>query len=236
MKLSQLYQNLSYGLLSNLAMSDDGQGMILFSDQPKILIAANEALLKLYTKFIVKERELIIEFHQDISSYKLLPRYALHYNPTGLTDDEPVRYIMDSADDPFVGDVLKILSVTGDASQQFPLNDDDHYLSLFTPQPTTLQVPIDLDETWLGIKYQASHPKLINDLDSIIELPDVLHGALFTYIAYRIYSNMNTEGSSAKAAEHLARYELELIDVRNTDMINTSVSYSNIKFHNNGWT
>ena len=67
MKLPDLYRELSYGELSNLALGVEGSGAIAEEHQPRIVQFANEALLKLYSRFILKESTLIISAYEHIT-------------------------------------------------------------------------------------------------------------------------------------------------------------------------
>ena len=58
MLLEDLYQRLSYGELNNLSMAADGNGVILDSGQPRITMYANEALVRLYTTFVLRTNSL----------------------------------------------------------------------------------------------------------------------------------------------------------------------------------
>lgn len=235
MNLADLYQSLSYGELSNLAMAGDANGTIAVSARPRIVHYTNEALLRLYARFLLKEEDLLLEMHEDISLYWLLPRFAVNYVPEGPADTEPVRYILDLPEAPFRGNLIKVLSVFDSTGCKLPLNDDEQPLSLFTPQANLLQVPHPRPEGGLAVLYQARHPKIQGDLEETIEVPEILLGALTSYIAYKVFSHMNTQDSTAKAQEHMAVYEAICAEAVEKDLVNTSISSSNARFHQRGW-
>jgi hypothetical protein len=108
MNVDQLFQNLSYGELSNLSMGVEGEGAIEEKHQPKIILHANEGLLRLYTRFLLLEKDVLIEQVEHITNYHLLKRFAeSNWNP----EEEPYAYIKDLGREPFEEDVIKILSV-----------------------------------------------------------------------------------------------------------------------------
>jgi hypothetical protein len=233
MKLSDLFKSLSYGELSNLAMAAEGNGSIVTADQPKLVLHANEGLLKLYTRFILKEKDVVIQTVDHITNYHFLKKYALSVYQVGQIE---YPYIQDLVAEPFQEDMIKILAVYNDCGQELPLNDDERLSSLFTPQARVLQVPRAVTGIGLSVLYQARHmPLTLGELEAEIELPDVLHSALSAYIAYKVYTNMNTAESTAKAQEHLGNYEGTCLEAETKDLLSTSISTTNSRFKKRGW-
>lgn len=233
MKISELYKTLSYGELSNLSIGMDGVGSILEDAKPRILHYANEGLTRLYGRFILKEKDVMIELVDHITNYHLLRMYAESY-----FDPEEVRYpyIKDLFNEPFTEDVIKILSVYNGVGQKLPLNDNERSDSLFTPTGKILQVPNPRTGVSLSVLYQAKHPELLpNDEDQDIHLPQVLEGALVAFIAYKVFSHMNTDVSTAKAQEHMSVYASVCDEVEQHDLVNSSISTTNSCFRKRGW-
>lgn len=236
MILSDLFETLAEGELSNLSMAENGAGTIVTNAQPRIVRYVNEGLMRLYTRFPLKENDVLVQMYEDITNYHLIPRFAVHYTPVDTTDNEPIRYLLDLPDEPFLDEVIKILAVydsTGKFSR--PINDDGHALSVFTPQSKILQVPIPVPDQTLAVMYQARHPKIQGDLQESIDLPDFLVEALTAFVAYKVFSHMNTDTSTAKSQEHLAMYEKVCADALDKDLVNISVSTPSSKFSRGGW-
>ena len=233
MNVEQLFQNLSYGELSNLSMGLDGAGGIEERHQPKIIHYANEALLRLYSRFVLKERDLIIEMQEGVTNYHLIPRFSLQkHDPL----EEAKPYIIDLPLEPFEDDVIKVLSVYNSFGTKIPLNDPNRANSVFTPQAKVLQVPHPIPGQALTLGYQCRHKPLDHeDLSQEIELPAILHSALLAYIASRVYSNMNTPDASVKGQEHMLNYERICAEAFEHDTVNTSVVCTNERFELNGW-
>jgi len=235
MNVGTLLKSLAYGELSNLSMSNSDTGVILEAKQPKLIDHANTALLDLFTRFILLEKDVIIERKEHLLFYPLSSRYAVT-NPD--PDPADTLFLVDSEFKPFTDDVIKILSVFNIEGELMPLNDIEHSMSLFTPQPTVLQVPVLLEEQPLGVVYQAHHPLLtVETIDETetIDLPVSLHNALKAHIAYQVYSGMNGQEHSAKANEHFTRYEMICEEVRSADLVNSSMSFTSYKFHDRGF-
>jgi hypothetical protein len=241
MIVSELFSKLSYGQLSSLAIGMDGAGSIAEAGKPAIVHHLNDALSKLYSSFMLKEKDLQLLMEYTITIYHLQPRFAYTYVPTGAitggrrSDDEYYRYIMDLPTAPFKGDVLKIHAVFDAEGNNIPLNDSADINSVFTPQANVLQVPRPIQSQTLSVLYQAKHIPIIGDLQEQIEIPNVLEEALLSWIAYKVFSAMGTEQSTSKAQEHRAAYDSEIARVIVQDLVGTSVSTSNSRFENRGW-
>lgn len=232
MKVSKLLSNLSYGKLSNLSMSESGGGTIVTEKIPQIILAANEGLLRLYSRFVLKEDAVFIEMIENVTQYHLSSEYALSKKDTYPTN---YHYIVDYGD-PFKDDAIRITSVYNECGQQYPLNDENVCGSLFTPQPLVLQFPAPRGGQAISVGYQASHTLLtVTDLDVQIELPPTLQGALTSFIASEIYSNMGGQENTAKSQEHMLNFESVCADVEAKDVISNTISATNTRFHQNGW-
>lgn len=235
MTLGDLLQMLSYGELSNLSMANGGNGSIAAASRPRLELYTNEALLRLYSRFVLREAELVVALQENLSLYQLLPRFAVNFVAASPAENESLRYLLDLPSAPFVGDIIKILAVFDNCGHKLPLNDDGNCHSLFTPHANTLQVPCPKPGMTLSIAYQAKHPKLQGVLEETVDVPDILLGALTSYVAYKVFSHMNTEGSTAKAQEYLAVYEMICNDAVDKDLINSSISTTNVRFCQRGW-
>lgn len=232
MDLAELYNRLALGELSNLSLAEGGE--IADDKRSTIVLHANEGLKKLYGRFLLKEDSLLIDDQtNDRTSYYLDSRYALSNTDEG--NDRP-RYIND-VNKPFLDDVIKVMAVFDEHGCKLPLNDPLQTCSVYTPQPTLLQVPHPSEGVVLGVVYQASHPVLSTDVpQQEIELPEFLMGALTAFIAYKVFSHMNTQENTIKGGEHLKLYEATCIDVREQDLVTVGVFTGGLRFIRNGWT
>lgn len=231
MDINSLYEELSYGELSNLSMSGEGSGSIVEEKRPSVIVAANDGLVKLYTRFVLKKKDLVLQQYAHITNYHLIPRFA-----ESQRGEEDYAYILDLAGEPFTGDVCKVLEVWSSFGSELPLNDNTLDNSVFTPQANVLQVPNPVAGAALGVVYQAFHPKLkLDDPEQEIELPLSLESAFKSYIAYKIYTNIGTQDATAKAQEHLGNYEAQCQLATEKDLVNTSVSETNTRFEKRGW-
>ena len=233
MRLRDLFYNLVNGELSNLAMAATLVSDTITPDHKKVVNYANDALMRLYSKFVLKERDVVIITQSGVTNYHLDSRFSIQGHDSRLIK---VPYIQDLPQEPFSNDVVKVLAVYDSSGCELNLNDAECPNSVYTPQANVLQVPLLYDGMVLSVLYQAKHATLTtDDTAEIIELPDVLYSAFTAYIAYKVYSHINTQESSAKAQEHLALYTSLTDDAIRNDTIGVSISGTNTRFQKRGW-
>ena len=236
MKIIELFRQLSYGELSNLAISDSGSGDIIEEKQPQLVQYTNDALLMLYSRFLLSEKDLLLEQVSHITNYHLTKKYA---ETTGA--DVDYRYIKDLSTEPFGDDLIRILSVYNGDGCKLTLNDSENRYSLFTPYPNVLQIPRPVGGAELAVVYQASHKKLDdrltpnNILDQEIELPIYLENPLRLFVAYKVFCHMNGQENIIKGQEYLAAYEAACIDVEQRDLVNQTFHTSHRKLEQRGF-
>lgn len=234
MEISALFRRLSYGELSNLSIAEEG-GTLAERKHPQIIQYANEGLLELYSRFVLKERSLVLELSSHVLNYHLMKEYAESSNSSEVRH----RYIKDCAEQPFKNDVIRILEVWDEDGCRLPLNDKDNPESLFTPQPTMLQVNKPEDGVQLAVVYQARHRVLSDNADRLLDqkitLPFSLEGALQNFIAHKVYSHMNGQENIVKGQEYLAAYEAICLGVEQRDLVSQSHHTSHTKLEQRGF-
>lgn len=233
MNILELYERLSYGEFINLSISSEGNGTIVEQRRPTIIQHANEALLRLHSKFLLKEKDIIIEQVDHITQYHIDKRFT---ESSGDIDAEKYLYIKDNLNEPYVGDAIKIISVFNEYGREVPLNDENDKFSYYTPKPLVLQVPAPITGKAVCVTYQARHPELkVDQEDQEIDLPDVLVPAMTAYIAHKVFSNMVGQENIAKGQEQFEVYNSICEEVIDQDLVSTSITSSNTKFHRRGF-
>ena len=230
MDVTELYRRLALGELSNLALAEGG--VIADDKKATVILHANEALNHLHIRFLLKEATIIVEQSTDRTNYPLDSRYAM----TNVDPGNTLPRFLNDLSKPFTDDVIKVMSVYNSAGDKLPMNDPNAFNSVFTPLPAVLQVPHPSEDQPLGVIYQAAHPKLLTSSPAqVLELPEFFAGALTAYIAYKVFSQMNTQENTAKASEHLRTYESICLEATVQDLVTTHVSAASTRFVNNGW-
>ena len=231
MKLKVLLSRLSFAELSNLSLGNEGQGIIKEEDVPKLVTHVNDGLVRIYSRFVLCTKQLLIEQVQHITNYHLITKYA-----ESAGADVRWPYIKDLPGNLFTGDVIRILEVHDIVGREYVLNDKDDPTSLFTPAPQILQVPHPKAGKGLAVLYQARHDYIENDdLEQEIVIPFVLEGALQAFVAYKVFSHMNGQENQVKSQEHLNTYDGICTDVEERDLVNVTFATSHHKLENRGF-
>lgn len=234
MEIVELFRRLAYGELSNLSINQ-GDGKLNPDKHPQMIQYVNEALLDLYSRFVLRERNLILELNEHVLNYHLSRQFAVSSD----SGDVRHRYIVDCSEQPFEDDVIRILSVWDEKGNKLVLNDVNDPCSLFTPRPHTLQVNNPKDGVKLAIIYQARHPKIDDKSDQAInekiDIPFSLETAVQTFIAHKTYSHMNGQENTIKGQEYLAAYEATCLGVEQRDLVNQSFHTSHHKLEQRGF-
>jgi hypothetical protein len=209
MELARLYEQLSMGVLRNIAMANEGTGVISVNYRPTVCMYINEALNRIHTKFLLRENDLILQMYADVTNYHLVKRFAVHAgNTVPPENQEDRRYILDLPEEPFAEDVAIIMQVFTMDGVPVPLNDEFSPASVFTPQQQILQIPMPVNDRTVSVSYQALHPEIVHtDPDAFIFLPNHLLDALKAFVGYRAFSDLNQKDSRERAIELLAMYE-----------------------------
>lgn len=219
MKVADLFRALSYGDLSNSSIAVDATGTIKEQYHPHIIQFANDALLRIYSHFLLLRKSVFIVQDKNIHLYPLKPGEPFIEDPD------------------FEGDVIRILGVYNAFGMPLPLDDTRNPKSMSTPQNHVLHIPEPEHGVRLEIEYQARHPILDpKDFDQEIEIPVELEEALRAYIAYRVFAGINTPEAIQASNAHLARFQNILANGEQAGWINTnSIGGYNSKFESRGW-
>lgn len=235
MNLSDLCKRLANGRLSNLALVETVSNVRIIkeTERSKVIDAINEALIRLYTRYILKEKDVVIALRDHIITYRLNSLYSESLYPTVGVE---IPYILDLPGDVFCDDVIKILEVYDHDGCLLPLNDTGNSCSVFSPQYDTIQVPEPETGKLINVVYQAKHKVLTvaDPLEEII-LPDTLYGALEAYVAYLIFADINTDDAKIRSDKQLLLYERICSEVVMTDAVSTTTINSNTTFSLRGW-
>lgn len=230
MLLSYIFNQLTQGEASQLSLAGTDVIGIQNSDYEKVVPHINLAVIELYKRFSLKTGEMIIQEYASISKYFLDDDYAV--SNTGST--QPIKYIIDTAEDPFTNDVLRIQSIKDEEGEVVPMNDYNDEDSIITLTPESFKVPTPTDTRILTIEYRAA-PDLIVDDDSLdpeeydVKVPIYLLEALLQYVAMRLHMQ-DIEVSN----NFLVKFEAACKKVTDLDLVMTDET-TNLKLENNGW-
>lgn len=211
MKLSQFLQQLPFSEFSNLATGLSGAGEISEQKIPAVVSSINDALLRIYSKFLQDHKTVIIKKLPGQTKYEILSEFS---ESEGAADP----YVMD-ATEPFTDDIIKIVSTHYTPKAAENISDEE---MKWRRQPVGIKVPRTVvisplvpDGELVYVNYRASHPIVVYEDDTDIDCPPSAYEALKAYVAYKEYAAMNTETSVAKGQEYLGLFNTicnELVD------------------------
>jgi hypothetical protein len=163
-----VYDQLAYGELKNVVFGrrlDEDQG-IEGDHMKQILPHVQLGLTDLHKRFLLREETCLVDLQDGQSDYWL----TLDFATTNTKSKEQVKYIADTAANPFTGNLHKVEQLWGtysSADYRVPLNRIDRTDAVRTPQYNKLIVPTDSDKapwlletTQLKVVYRADHPPI----------------------------------------------------------------------------
>lgn len=221
MNVGDLFSDLSFGELRNLSLAGSGNGSIDEEDKPRVVYYARRALTRLFSRFVVKRMFIYLVQSAERQTYAITPAHT-EYNPD--PDNTEERYLLGSAEDPFVDDLIKVLSARIVPCDEFPdgldliLNgvSDGISAKLLSHNKITFDEPV--AGRTIRLELQLDHAKLPLpvDEDALIEIPPILVEALHVKIAAGIYSSMSGEEQANKSTALEMQFEglCGLIDVK----------------------
>lgn len=233
MDLQEFFTNLSYGPLSKTSTGDDGSGSVPEAHHAKLVTYTNKALKLLYGRFKLLEKELALRLITDQHNYPFLKIHA---------DQDPtvaVKFIEDTAENPFQEDVLKVLRLYDHFGCPQSLNDRGVPGGPSTRDHKSLLVPAAKTRDYLYVVYQANHPKLVADppvevVQQII-LPDFLYAALEHHVAYQVFSPSTNPELAAKGIENFQAFTEICREAEEKDLANTSEANTHTKLEDRGF-
>ncbi len=247
MNLKEVFDQLTYGELSQLSIGGGEAGVISEANYPRVLAHVNLGLTALYKRFPLKEGRLTIELQTGMTTYPINNNFAVG----NTKSTEPVKFILDSTAAPFLNDIHKIERVYTSLDYELGLNDESDPYSLFTPSALVLRVPaevvggsVDLPDELktetLELVYRANHPKIDVGFGFFepelveLELPVSHLEPLLLYVASRVHTPTGMTNEANLGNTYFAKYEAAC---QQLEMVNLRVDQGsqNSRLYRNGW-
>ena len=229
--LERLFTNLVLGEAKPLYLANTG--VVPVEDYPKILRHLNTGLTKLHTRFPLKERAVHINQREDTTLYTLSSNHAVTN-----TESTDVKYIVDTSEEPFTDDILRIDSAYDEEGCEVTLNDSNACLSWYTPSFNQLQIINPVTDNRAILVYRANHkyiPIDTLDLTTQVSIPVVLEEALIYYIASKLFGSSLQENQVAEGLRLLQLYEAECQDIESRNMVQDTNVSTDTTFDMDGW-
>ena len=228
MKLEDILNDLVYGELSSHGIAINGT--IEAKDMPRVVAQINNVLTDLYTRFPLLTKEVVIVQNSGITEYHLNSKYAVsNTTTTGVT-----KYILDTVNDPYMDDLLRIENVYDEVGDCLLINSESSCKVALTPAQDVLEIPNPIDTNYLFVIYRAKHPKVVlNTVDLL--LPEQFRTALLAGVASRIYSGGTAQEHLVISSNLYQKYELLCSQVEMFGMVNKHETTLNKKPYLGGW-
>ncbi len=246
MLLSDIFDQLTYGELSQLEYGGVDDEGITVNEHKRIIPHINLALTEIHKRFKLRTEEIILHCEDHIETYHLTYEYAA----TNDASTQPYKYIHDSIFEPFQNNVLKVERVFNEDGQELHLNETDPYIirtetlqqsrkawTINTPTYNSIQIPYPMGTNALLIEYRADHPRIpVKGIDPTtidVNVPSYLLEAFLQYIAARAYTSLG--GDSAQEGNNfMTKFEASVVKVEQLGLVNTD-NATNQKLEVNGW-
>ena len=219
--LNDIINELKFGDLSNVPPK--------YVNVDSLIYHINNGLMKLYITFPLSTKELLLELHKGVIYYKLDKSNA-RSNPL---DTGEYKYIRDARLKPFTNDIISILGIYDMCQCELKINDMSDITSVFLTQYNIIQIPWADNGIYLKVSYRAKHAELNSILDQEIVIPEYLKEPLCNYVAFRVYSSIDSKANNA--IDFYNKYNNLITEISYSNIAHNSMTSSGINFINNGW-
>lgn len=234
MLLSDVFDQLTVGELSQLSLSGIDDIGISACNYAKVIPHIQLGLTEIYKRFPVKMQEVIVQQYDHIQNYELHTRFAV----TNTESTEQTKYIEDSQFAPFINNVLRIEAIHDEDGKELYLNDSEEYWAVHTSAYNVIQVPLPEQENAMSVIYRADHDRIpiigVDPYITEVHIPPGLLEALLFYVAGRVYSNLNSDGTSTEGNNFIMKFESSCRKAEELNLINID-NTANKKLDKNGW-
>jgi len=197
--LAKILEGLSHDTLSFMADSNHARGSIVGDQIPKVVSRINAVLRRLAVKFTLSEKSVKVDITADRQYYPMTVGSA---------------WIVEDPEEPFTGDVARILGIELSNGRVYNLNDvAKHDSVLLRDGGKAFAIDAGLPEGLAVVTYKAATPEF--DLTGEnqaqeIELPESLLNALYIGVAAITYQGIGGPENITLSNSHWAQFEREI--------------------------
>jgi len=235
--LATVFSHLATGELRQTAINTSGT--VVVADYPLLINYINLGIQDLYTRFLLMERETIIQMYDSITDYYLNYDFA----QTNDESTETYKYIQDSEANPFNAQkAIRILNVYNENGEEWILNPPyvesalEYVEIAYIPDQLHLQIPFPVSTNSIGVTYQAAPndtATTVTDTTTELTLPVILLPALLLFIAERYFTTMSS--SKEEAQVYPSKYEQECAKIEIKNLLHSDNERGTNRFWRNGW-
>lgn len=207
MLVSNIINDLKYGELRNFNLGDSSEEGLFPVHYTMMINLINQGILDIYSRVPLMFKEIFIQPRTNMTIYRLLKKHAV----SDTTPNVP-KFILDSVEEPFHGNIIKIHAIFNKTGCMYTLNDTAICDSIFVTGMDTIQVPDPSDTEPLSIIYRT-YPKEIfenGDITQEIDLPAVYKQALLHFIVAKCHLSRAHMDSEMKESTYMNKYIAEI--------------------------
>lgn len=248
MKLSEIFGQLTSGELAQVGLGGAKTGAIAEADYHKVLNHVNLGLEDLHSRFTIRKGQLTLALQPGKATYSLSSKFAVN----SRRSQELVRYVMDTPEEPFQDDIIKVERVLTDAGYEMVLNVDDDSESVSTPSTTLLRLPAVmvtgnpgdrpdyLKTSQLEVFYRATHPPIVKPIGFFdptrveVHLPRTYLQALLYFVAARVHNPMGMNQEFYSGTVFSSKYEQECLRLKDAN-VEIDTKARNTRAERGGW-
>lgn len=207
MKVSNIFNDLKYGELRHFNLGESETEGLFPIHNNMIINLINQGLLDIYSRVPLMFKEIFIQPKTNMTIYRLLKKYAV----SDATLNVP-KFILDSIEEPFYGNIIKIHGVYDKNGCAITLNDSAACNSIFVTGMDTIQVPNPSDVDPLSIIYRTFPQELYEngDMTQEVDIPYVYKQALLHFIVAKCHLSRAHMDSEVKESTYMAKYNSEI--------------------------
>lgn len=208
MEITEFFDEMAYGELSDLSLAEGEE--IKATAKPKLIIALNDALLGLYTKYVLRLVDIPLVLVPTSKTYAVEPE-----NSVRIVYASPL--LERDYDDPY------------HKPNYFMIRDNQ---LIFNDFPTITQFK--LTYQWKPSKLKVN-PATPNFERQVIQSDPVIMPLVRTLVAAEIFGNMGNENHKAIGIGLMNKAQFMKAEMESSGILNTSVMFENRKFQTNGF-
>lgn len=236
MLLSEIFDQLNYGELSQVVLGGADESGIAEESYPALVAHLNMGLIELHKRFLIRKRQIDLQLYSTIDTYYLKEQFALNSGSA-----EPIKYLLDTATDLFTDRVLRIERIETsdtDVVGDLPLNDENDDDTLYAYAYNVLKVPTPNDIDVLTIHYRAGPTKIsatnLVPATTDIPIPDTMFNPLVYFIAARAHANVPTLDGHNESTMYMQKFEASVQEIINLGL-HENENTTNTRLKDNGW-
>lgn len=223
MLLSEFFNHLSFGELSQYSIGTDDTGQIPVKDYPRIVSFLNLALTRLHTRLPLRMESVEIQTSVLRDTYRLRSKFARSNMPIGASLED--YYILDETN-PFKDNVLVINEVLNELGESLPIGDSLEDEGVVLPDQLTVVFDYPLDQI-TTVTYQANHPAIPMskriDPDAIeVNVPDFCLEPLLVFCAAKVIGGGGNAEAVQEGQMKMQMFELLVSQLRDSGVVRTA--------------